>query len=536
MKRSIWTAAVGIGALMCLSAAVSTQSREQVDRINDSIQVLHDLTAQADVRIPQYLLERAEAIVVIPDMIRGGFIVGAKHGKGILSVRDRRSDRWSPPAFIKMTGGSVGWQIGAQSVDLVLLVMNENGVRKLLDNKFTLGGDLSATAGPVGRSASAATDISLESEILTYSRAKGLFAGATFEGVSLRADDDANSDFYGSEVDLRGVTLDTPKDLRVPMIATTWTDAVRNATRRSPAPVDNRDSRAPARRDDNRDVRDVNKDLPRQPLAYGDAEPLTITLLANNPDRYYGKRVSLSAWVDSVYSPTSFSLDEDTQYSNGRRVIVINPQPSSRMDERGRVTVVGTMYKFDKGDIEKRLGGWRWDVPSDVLNSFKGHPVVIAESIRGISREMVGGGPMMTPPAASFTTPPPGFSGKLVAINEIAGHAKSYYNREVMVTASVESLYSRAIFSLDDDRLMSTGRTVLVAAPTLVRPVGDNMEVSVIGKLIKFKKSDVEKRFKGYKLDVHDNIEDQLKDQPVILATSIRTRDGEELLGARVIK
>src|SRR5690349_4741443 len=172
MHRAPRFLVAALAALICLRVPVAAQGRDQLDRIQDSIHVLRDLTQQADVRIPQYLLERAEAIVVIPDMIRGGFIVGAKHGKGLVSVRDRAANRWSQPGFVKITGGSVGWQIGAESVDLVLLVMNDNGVRKLLDNKFTLGGELAATAGPIGRNANVATDVSLESQILAYSRAK----------------------------------------------------------------------------------------------------------------------------------------------------------------------------------------------------------------------------------------------------------------------------------------------------------------------------------------------------------------------------
>jgi len=141
-------------------------------------------------------------------------VVGAKHGKGVVSVRDRARNTWSSPVFVKMTGGSIGWQIGVESTDLVLLVMNRKGVDDLLNDKFTLGGNLSVAAGPVGRSADAATTVKIATGILAYSRSKGLFAGASLEGSGLRGDDDANMAFYGREIDLRGIVSErglTPK-------------------------------------------------------------------------------------------------------------------------------------------------------------------------------------------------------------------------------------------------------------------------------------------------------------------------------------
>ena len=532
MHRAPRFLVAALAALICLRVPVAAQGRDQLDRIQDSIHVLRDLTQQADVRIPQYLLERAEAIVVIPDMIRGGFIVGAKHGKGLVSVRDRAANRWSQPGFVKITGGSVGWQIGAESVDLVLLVMNDNGVRKLLDNKFTLGGELAATAGPIGRNANVATDVSLESQILAYSRAKGLFAGATFEGVSLRADDDANADFYGRELDLREIVLEPKSNLRVPVAANDWVDTLRELTRpmvRTETPID-RD------RDRDRDVRPTDRDLPRAVVYPDGAEPITITLLADNPNRYYGHRVSITAPVEDIYSTTTFTLDEDTRYSNGRKVIVINPQPAGRVEDRSRVTVVGTLYKFDRGDIEKRLGGWRWDVPNDVVKAFDDHPVLIAESIRSTSHELVGVSTPSAPALPAYTSAPAWFNGKMLTPEEIAKHADKYYHQQVMVAGSIENLYSRSVFSVDEDHMLSTGHTVLIVAPTLVRTLADNQDISVIGELIKFDKGDIEKHFRGYKLDLGHDLKEGLDDWPVLLASSVRTRDGQELLGNKIIK
>jgi lipid-binding SYLF domain-containing protein len=179
---------------------------EQAERIHDALEVLTELNATPDNAIPKNLLERAEAIVVIPSLVKGGFIIGAKHGKGVVSVRDRATNAWSAPAFVDMTGGSIGWQIGVESVDLVLLVMNKDGVSQLLEDRFTVGGSLGVTAGPVGRTAEASTNAGLDAGILAYSRSKGLFAGATLEGASLRLDKSDNEDFYKKAVSLREIT------------------------------------------------------------------------------------------------------------------------------------------------------------------------------------------------------------------------------------------------------------------------------------------------------------------------------------------
>jgi len=189
------------------------QTNEQ-KRVTDAVAVLETLVRAPDQGIPQHILERAEAIVVIPSLVKGGFIIGAQHGRGVMSVRDRANNRWSAPGFIALTGGSIGWQIGVQSVDLVLLVMNREGVKELLDNEFKLGANASVAAGPVGRQGEASTDASLNAQILAYSRAKGLFAGLSLEGASLRVDRDANKDFYGATIStddmVRGIARTTP--------------------------------------------------------------------------------------------------------------------------------------------------------------------------------------------------------------------------------------------------------------------------------------------------------------------------------------
>jgi lipid-binding SYLF domain-containing protein len=216
-------AALVLGGAHPLTA--SKTSSDEVERLQNSIAVLHDLTSSPDRAIPRHLLERSEAIVVIPTLIKGGFIVGAKHGRGVMSSRDNASRSWSSPAFVTMTGGTIGWQIGLESVDLVLLVMNRKGVEDLLEDKFTLGGTASVAAGPVGRSADATTDAKLSSQILAYSRANGLFAGATLEGAALHGDKDANQAFYGTSTGVRAIVMSHERG-QAPKIADVWCDTL----------------------------------------------------------------------------------------------------------------------------------------------------------------------------------------------------------------------------------------------------------------------------------------------------------------------
>jgi lipid-binding SYLF domain-containing protein len=205
---------------------MAADSADEVERVSKSTDVIKALVSTPDNEIPDYILQRAEAIVVIPTLMKGGFVVGAEHGKGIMSVRDRATGTWSLPGFVAMTGGSIGWQIGAQSVDLVLLVMNADGVDDLLTSQFTLGADAAVAAGPVGRAAEASTDARMGAKILAYSRAKGLFAGVTVEGSSLRDDKDANEAVYGREYTARDVfALKPPAD--VPSVITTWRETLR---------------------------------------------------------------------------------------------------------------------------------------------------------------------------------------------------------------------------------------------------------------------------------------------------------------------
>jgi SH3 domain-containing YSC84-like protein 1 len=196
----IWATGVLIAAL----SGQAAQSDTEVKRVQEAAAVLSELATAPDRAIPRAVLERAEAIAVFPGVKKAGFVVGGQWGRGVIAVRDA-SGAWSAPAFLRLAGGSFGAQIGAQAVDLVLVVMNRRGVENLLRNEFKIGGEASATAGPVGREASASTDIQMRAEILGYSRSRGLFAGATLNGSSVAEDRDANTHFYGQPLSSKEV-------------------------------------------------------------------------------------------------------------------------------------------------------------------------------------------------------------------------------------------------------------------------------------------------------------------------------------------
>lgn len=221
-------ALASLGCALALSASAWATARvqeEEAERIAESIEVLQNLSGSADIAIPEYILERAEAIVVIPTLMKAGFVLGGEHGSGIMSVRDRENGTWSAPSFVALTGGSVGWQIGVQSVDLVLVVTNKEGIDELLESEFTIGANASVAAGPVGRSADASTDARMTAKILAYSRAKGLFAGASIEGASLRPDEDANRHFYGESMTPSQVFA-LSSSAAMPAAAADWRSAV----------------------------------------------------------------------------------------------------------------------------------------------------------------------------------------------------------------------------------------------------------------------------------------------------------------------
>jgi SH3 domain-containing YSC84-like protein 1 len=159
--------------------------------------ILEEIQKSPDQQIPMNLISKAKAIIVFPTMLKAGFFVGARYGKGIASVRTEETGEWGPPAFLYTTGGSFGFQFGAQAVDLILLVMSQRGLEGLLNEQFTLGGDIAISAGPVGRHAEASADVFMQGEIYSYSRSKGLFGGVSLKGTIITSDSDANLAYYG---------------------------------------------------------------------------------------------------------------------------------------------------------------------------------------------------------------------------------------------------------------------------------------------------------------------------------------------------
>jgi SH3 domain-containing YSC84-like protein 1 len=185
-------------AFLTLSAGLLYGANDAVKRLDDAADVISEIMSAPDKGIPQDLLEKSQCVVVVPGLKKGAFIIGGKYGKGFMLCR-KAGAGWSAPGSVRVEGGSIGFQIGGSESDVVLLVMNQSGVKKLLSSKFTVGADASAAAGPVGRTSTAETDAQMHAEILTYSRARGLFAGISLDGATLRPDDDWNRELYGSK-------------------------------------------------------------------------------------------------------------------------------------------------------------------------------------------------------------------------------------------------------------------------------------------------------------------------------------------------
>jgi SH3 domain-containing YSC84-like protein 1 len=200
MKRVIVFLLMG-----CLGsfAWASEQKKDVSDRLQMATDVLSQMTSAPDKGIPEEVLDSAKCIAVVPHLIKGGFVFGGKHGRGMATCRT--ADGWSAPAFISVGGGSAGLQIGVEGVDLIMLIMNEKGMQQLLSSKFQISGEGSAAAGPVGRHASAGTDWKMDTQMLTYSRSKGVFAGLTLEGAVVQQDTDSTISVYGKDVTFQSV-------------------------------------------------------------------------------------------------------------------------------------------------------------------------------------------------------------------------------------------------------------------------------------------------------------------------------------------
>ncbi|HSB09369.1 MAG TPA: lipid-binding SYLF domain-containing protein [Blastocatellia bacterium] len=212
-------------SLFVIGAPVLADRGDEVKRIQRAAEVFSEIMRTPDKGIPGDLLDRAECVAIVPGLKKGGLGIGGKYGKGVVMCR-KPDKKWTAPSFITIEGGSFGLQIGFAQVDVVMLIMNRKGVEKLIGDKFTIGADASAAAGPVGRSASAQTNIRMDAEILTYSRAKGAFAGLVLDGATLRQDKDDNRDFYGKDVDARKILLEgsvaMPAEARPLASALSW--------------------------------------------------------------------------------------------------------------------------------------------------------------------------------------------------------------------------------------------------------------------------------------------------------------------------
>lgn len=195
------------GSWVSKATARTKADDDTAKRLDAAAQVLSEIMAAPDKGIPQDLLDKAACAVIVPNVKKGAFIVGAKYGRGFIMCRNKNGKGWSAPGAVKVEGGSVGFQIGGSETDVVMLLMNQGAIDKLLSSKFTIGGDASVAAGPVGRTSSAETDAQLHAELLTYSRARGLFAGVSLQGATLRPDDDANKDMYGKQMSNKDVVL-----------------------------------------------------------------------------------------------------------------------------------------------------------------------------------------------------------------------------------------------------------------------------------------------------------------------------------------
>jgi lipid-binding SYLF domain-containing protein len=192
------------------------KDNEPVQRLDEAAAVFSEVMAAPDKGIPQELLETAHCIVIVPDLKTAAFVFGGKYGKGYMSCRNKGGTGWSAPGTVRIEGGSVGFQIGGSSTDLIMLVMNERGADKLLSSKFTLGAEGSVAAGPVGRTATAQTDAQMHADILSWSRSQGLFAGIALEGATLRQDLDDNATLYGKKLENREIVM---KGVRAPRAA-----------------------------------------------------------------------------------------------------------------------------------------------------------------------------------------------------------------------------------------------------------------------------------------------------------------------------
>jgi lipid-binding SYLF domain-containing protein len=216
MKRKTFLAVLVVVCLLLPAAGLSAQAKE-IGRIAEATVAFRDIMAIPDKTVPEYLLRDAAGIAIIPGVVKVGFIVGGEYGRGVLLLRNKNGS-WSNPIFITLSGGSIGWQLGAQSADFVLVFKTDRSVESVLTDKLTLGVDVAAAAGPLGRRAQASTDMQLKAEIYSYSRSRGFFAGLSLDGALIQIDDEANAAFYDVEY-ISPRDIQARKDLKLPQEA-----------------------------------------------------------------------------------------------------------------------------------------------------------------------------------------------------------------------------------------------------------------------------------------------------------------------------
>jgi lipid-binding SYLF domain-containing protein len=229
-RRRLALAPIVLAATLAAPLPAARAQQEEAERIEAATIVLTEASAMPDNEIPQSVVDKAEAVAVFPAVKKGGLVVGGQWGRGIISARSRTTETWSSPAFLTITGGSFGLQAGGQEIDLVLLIMDRPGLERLIDNQFKLGVDASAAAGPIGRDAQAATDLQMRAKILSYSRARGLFAGVTLNAGTIRADRDANERFYKRHYSTRDIVIERYGGAPDPVPA--WRDLLSRLARR----------------------------------------------------------------------------------------------------------------------------------------------------------------------------------------------------------------------------------------------------------------------------------------------------------------
>jgi lipid-binding SYLF domain-containing protein len=223
MRKTLITI-LAIAGTASITAFAADREIKVDDRLDASADTMVDMMRASDHGIPHDLLDKARCIVVVPGMKKAGFILGAKYGRGFAVCRRSGGTSWSAPAAMRVEGGSFGFQIGASETDILLLVMNDGGMKRLLSDKFTIGGDATAAAGPIGREASAQTDVLMKAEMLSYSRSRGLFAGISLEGATLRPDEETNRELYGHDSTNREILTG---DFKTPAAAAKFEHALR---------------------------------------------------------------------------------------------------------------------------------------------------------------------------------------------------------------------------------------------------------------------------------------------------------------------